>query len=40
MVMIPSLNMVVVTQQEHDNAAPDLARMNGKLKLLADAVLD
>ena len=39
-VMIPSLNMVMVTQQEHDNAAPDLARMNGKLKLLADAVLD
>ncbi len=39
-VVIPSLDMVVVTQQEHDNAAPDLARMNDKLKLLADAVRD
>lgn len=39
-VVIPSLNMVVVTQQQHDNMAPDLARMNDKLKLIADAVLD
>jgi len=39
-VVIPRLNMVVVTQQEHDNATADLARMNRKLKLIADAVLD
>ncbi|HJO03056.1 MAG TPA: serine hydrolase [Acidobacteriota bacterium] len=39
-VVIPSLDMVAVTQQQNDNVAPDLGRMNGKLELLAKAVLD